>query len=70
MGNFTSLGPGAVTGGNVNISNLSRVEIGCVIAKGIKIEENCVIGANSFLNMNTVKSSVYYGSPAKLFKKN
>lgn len=69
MEDFTSLGPSAVTGGNVTISSLTKVEIGSVIEKSIKIAENCIIGANSFLNSDTDKDSIYFGSPAKFIKK-
>ena len=68
MEDFTSLGPSAVTGGNVVISRLSSIEIGAVIQKGVNVAEKCIIGANSFLNKDTKKNSIYFGSPAIYIK--
>jgi len=68
MEDFSSLGPLSVTGGNVLISRLAKIEIGAVIQKGIKVAENCTIGANSFLNKDTNKNSIYYGSPARYIR--
>ena len=36
-----------------------------VIMGGVKIAENCIIGANSLVTRDTTPNGVYYGSPAR-----
>lgn len=64
MSDFSSLAPGAVTGGRVDIGYRSAISIGSVIKHGIKIGQDCVLGANSFLNKDLSNNQVAYGSPA------
>jgi sugar O-acyltransferase (sialic acid O-acetyltransferase NeuD family) len=65
MEDFSSLAPGAVTGGTVSIGLRSAVSIGAVIKHGVSIGQDCVIGANSYLNKNLSSNIVAYGTPAK-----
>lgn len=65
---FSSCGPGTITGGNVKVGQLSHLGIGSVIKEKITIEKNVLIGGNSFVNRNCQKNKIYFGSPAK--KKN
>ena len=51
--------------GLVKIGYMSFIGIGSSINHNIKIEENVVIGGNSFVNKNCKKNSTYVGSPAK-----
>jgi len=37
----------------------------CIIMGGITIEENCIIGAGSFVNKPTLPNGVYVGTPAR-----
>jgi sugar O-acyltransferase (sialic acid O-acetyltransferase NeuD family) len=67
--NFSSSGPGVVTGGNVTIDQYSYLGIGSVIKHGIKIGTNTVIGGNSFVNKNCYSNFVYYGIPIKKIRK-
>ena len=46
----------------------SAVSIGAVVKHGIIIGDDCVIGANSYVNQNLSKNQVAYGSPAKPVK--
>ena len=39
-----------------------------IIMGGITIAENCIIGANSFVNKDTEAGGVYAGSPARRFR--
>ena len=65
MSDFCSLAPAAVTGGNVKIGMRSAISIGAVIKHGITIGNDCVIGANSFLNKDLPHNIVAYGVPAR-----
>ena len=64
--NFSSCGPGVVTGGNVRVGEGSYVGIGSVVKEKIVINNNVFIGGNSFINKNCKKNSLYYGNPIKL----
>lgn len=66
---FSSCGPGVVTGGNVTLGEDSYLGIGCVVNHGIKIGKNTVIGGNSFVNKKCSDNSLYYGVPAKQIRK-
>ena len=48
--NFSSCGPGVITGGNVNVGENSYIGIGATIKNGIKIGKNTIIGGNSYVN--------------------
>lgn len=63
---FSSCGPGVVTGGNVKVKEKSYIGIGSVVKEKINIYENVIIGGNSFVNKNCKKNSLYYGNPIKL----
>ena len=62
---FTSIAPGVVTGGNVNVGSQSALGIGAVIKHGIDIGNNTVVGANSFVNKNIGNSVVAFGTQSK-----
>lgn len=64
--NFSSCGPGVITGGNVKLGRSSYIGIGSVVKEKVNIDQNVTIGANSFVNKNCKKNSLYYGSPIKL----
>ena len=63
--NFSSTGPGVITGGNVKIGEMSHLFIGSIIKNNINIKSNALIGGSSFVNNDCDKNSVYYGVPAK-----
>jgi acetyltransferase EpsM len=65
---FSSTGPGVVTGGNVNVGKNSHIGIGAVVKNNIKINKNIIIGGNSFVSRSCIKQGTYFGSPAKFFK--
>jgi sugar O-acyltransferase (sialic acid O-acetyltransferase NeuD family) len=63
--NFSSTGPGVVTGGNVKIGESSFLGIGCTIKHKIFIGTNTIIGGQAFVCKNCKPNSLYYGVPAK-----
>ena len=65
MLDFSSLAPAAVTGGMVKIGLRSAICIGAIIKHGIKIGDDSVVGANSYLNKNLPNNQISYGTPAK-----
>lgn len=68
FGNFSSTGPGVVTGGNVKIGEMTHLSIGSTVKNNITIKSNALIGGSSFVNKDCDKNSVYYGVPAKKIK--
>ena len=66
---FSSTGPGVVTGGNVSIGKYSHLGIGSKIKNNVVIDANTIIGGNSFVNKNCKNNSIYFGVPAKFIKK-
>lgn len=69
LDDFSSIGPGVITAGNVKIGKLSHLGIGSVVKEKVNIGKNVIIGGNSFVNKNCINNSIYFGSPAKLVKK-
>ena len=65
MLDYSSLAPGALTGGNVKIGLRSAISIGAIIKHGLKIGDDSVVGANSYLNIDLPNNQVAYGTPAK-----
>jgi len=65
MLDFSSLAPAAVTGGTVQIGLRSAISIGATIKHGLKIGDDSVVGANSYLNKDLPNNQVAYGTPAK-----
>ncbi len=65
---FSSMAPASVTGGAVEIGARTSVSINATIKNGLKIGNDCVVGANSYLNKNISSNQVVYGSPAKFVR--
>ena len=65
LSDFVSLAPGVITGGNVKVGELSAISIGAVCKHGIKIGNDSVIGASSYVNKDVGNSVVSYGNPCK-----
>lgn len=66
---FSSCGPGVVTGGNVTIGENSHLGIGSIVKHGVKIGKNTVIGGNSFVNKKCLNNFLYFGVPVKQIRK-
>ena len=62
---FSSTGPGVITGGNVIVGEKSYLGMGCIIKNKINISKDTIIGFGSLVNKNCNQNSVYWGSPAK-----
>jgi sugar O-acyltransferase (sialic acid O-acetyltransferase NeuD family) len=67
--NFSSSGPGAVTGGNVTVGECSHIGIGAIVKQNVRIGKNTVVGANSLVLKNCDNNSLYFGSPSKKISK-
>ena len=65
VSDFASLAPGVITGGNVKVEELSAISIGAVVKHGIKIGNDSVIGASSYVNKDVGNNVVAYGIPCK-----
>ena len=68
MEDFSSLAPGAVTGGNCRIGQYSAVSIGAVLIHGIHVGEHTVIGAGSLVVKSIESFVVASGAPAKVIR--
>jgi sugar O-acyltransferase (sialic acid O-acetyltransferase NeuD family) len=66
MSDYSSIAPGAITGGKVTIGLRSAVSIGAVVKQGVTIGDDVIIGANSYLNVDIPSMIVAYGSPARI----
>jgi len=66
---FSSCGPGVITGGNVTIGENSYLGIGSIVKNGVKIGKNTVIGGNSFVNKKCLDNYLYFGVPIKQIRK-
>lgn len=65
MENFSSLAPGARTGGNVRIGALAAVGLGASVAQRRVIGAHCVIGAGAVVLNDVPDRCVAYGIPAR-----
>lgn len=65
FGEFSSTGPGVVTGGAVEVGALSHIGIGATIKHGICIGANCVVGGQAYVDRPIDDDVVSYGVPAR-----
>lgn len=65
MADFSSLAPGATTGGYCRIGSHSAVSIGALLAHRVCIGEHTVVGAGATVLDNMGAFQVVYGTPAK-----
>ena len=56
--------------GGAKIGQNCFIGTNAVLQHGITIEDNVIIGAMSFVNRDIPKNEVWFGNPAKFFKKN
>jgi sugar O-acyltransferase (sialic acid O-acetyltransferase NeuD family) len=68
MREFASLAPGAITGGTVTIGNRTAISIAVSVKHGIKIGNDVVVGANSYVNKDLPDNTVAYGTPARVIR--
>jgi len=62
---FSSTGPGVITGGDVEVGRQSYLGLGCLVRHKVKILDNTIVGFGSLVNKNCKKNSIYWGSPVK-----
>lgn len=65
---YSSLAPGAVTGGNVRIGAFTAVGLGAQVIHGISIGSQSVIGAGSTVLADIPANVVAYGTPARVVR--
>ena len=63
--NYSSVGPGVKTGGNVIVGNESFIGLGSLIKNNITITSKVIIGIGSVVVKNIKKTGIYFGAPAK-----
>mgnify|MGYP003666682832 CR=1 FL=1 len=51
------------------IGNDVWIAAGCIVKQGVTIGDGAVIGAMSFVNTDIPENTIYFGSPAKFYKK-
>ena len=56
--------------GGANIGKNVFIGTNCVLHHGIKIGDNSIIGSLSFINKDIPKNEIWFGNPAKFYKKN
>ena len=66
---FSSTGPGMVTGGNVEVGLMCHIGIGSIVNNNVNIKKYIIIGGNSYVNKSCKKKGLYFGSPIKFQKK-
>jgi len=68
MEDFSSLAPGAVTGGKVKIGTCSAISLGANIIHGVNIGEHSVLGAGALALNDIPAYCVAVGVPAKVIR--
>jgi sugar O-acyltransferase (sialic acid O-acetyltransferase NeuD family) len=68
MADFSSIAPGATTGGGCRIGEYSAVGIGAVMVHNITIGAHTIIGAGATVLKDIDPFAVAYGSPAKIIR--
>ncbi len=68
IGNDCNISPGVVLAGRASLGNKIFIGMGACIAENIKICNNVIIGANSFVNRSILKPGTYFGSPIRKIK--
>ena len=64
MGDFSSLGPGAVAAGGASIGHAAAVLAGGVVKHGISLGDHAIALTGSVVNAHTEPCSVWEGNPA------
>ncbi|MFZ9004847.1 MAG: acetyltransferase [Robiginitalea sp.] len=68
MGSYSSLAPGAFTGGNVIIGQGTAICLGAKIIECVTIGDYSVIGSNSLVLKDIPHNSVAYGTPTQIIR--
>jgi sugar O-acyltransferase (sialic acid O-acetyltransferase NeuD family) len=65
---FSSVGPGAVTGGRVRIAEFGVVALGARVLEGRRIGAHAVLGASATATHDIPDGVVAYGTPARVVR--
>ena len=68
LGTFSSLAPGVITGGRVEVGSRSFIGLGSRIIHGIKIGADTVVGAGSLVIKDQPSRVLSYGAPAVVIR--
>ncbi len=68
MEDFSSLAPGVVTGGNVQLGRCAAVSLGATLRNGVCIGEHAVIGAGAVVTDSIAAYRIAYGVPARVVR--
>jgi sugar O-acyltransferase (sialic acid O-acetyltransferase NeuD family) len=68
LGTFSSLAPGAITGGRVTIGDRVAICIAACVRQGVSIGHDTVVGASSYVNRDLPSGVVAYGVPARIIR--
>jgi sugar O-acyltransferase (sialic acid O-acetyltransferase NeuD family) len=68
MKDFSSLAPGARTGGNVTIGRHTTIGMNSAVLQGLSVGDDAVIGAMSLVRTDIDESTVAYGIPARVIR--
>lgn len=63
------LSPYCISDKETIIGNDVWIAAGCIVKQGVSIGDGAVIGAMSFVNTDIPENTIYFGSPAKFYKK-
>lgn len=65
VGDFTSLGPGAILAGNVRVGDLTMIGMGASVLEKVSIGSMATVGANSLVTRDIPNNTLGYGVPFK-----
>lgn len=65
---FSSIAPGGILGGGVQIGSRSAVGMAAAVQHGISVGYDSVVGASSFVNYDVPEECVVYGTPARFVR--
>lgn len=69
IGDFSHLGPGAVTGGHVKIGAHTMIGIGAMIRDHLTIGSNCVIGMGAVVLEDVPDNCTVWGNPGRIVRR-
>lgn len=65
LGDDVHVGPRAALSGNVSVGAGSMVGVGASVIQGVRITEDCTIGAGAAVTRDCVEAGTYVGVPAR-----
>jgi len=64
LGDYASLGPGAILGGCAHVGRRSAICIGATLKHAVSVGDDTVVGAGSYVHCDLPAGVVAYGTPA------